>query len=310
MSKGQYGGDEVWALNYAYSVFGVWYSKSLLEKHGWSYPRTWDEMLALCAAAAGEGIAGWTYAYRFPYYLQWTLYPFIAKIGGRDVLRAIDDLEPNAWKHDAVRTAFAAYHELAAKGYVLPGTPDLDHTRSQAEWIKGRALFVPNGTWVENETEDITPPGFDMTVAPPSGLDGSDAMPFGTVWAQAGEAFIVPRDARNAAGGLELLRIMLSRRSAQNFSRLTSSLSCVKGAVEGMDLPSGLSSASRLLSAAGSHVVSPRTDWYQTLNREVIAGLIGEMMADRITPTEAIDGIQQASDAVARDDSVKKYTHS
>ncbi|MER7921810.1 hypothetical protein ABTY96_01530 [Streptomyces sp. NPDC096057] len=56
--------------------------------------------------------------------------------------------------------------------------------------------------------------------------------------------------------------------------------------------------------------MSPRTDWYQTLNREVIAGLIGEMMADRITTAEAIDAIRKASDAVARDDSVKKYRHS
>ncbi|MFL4907173.1 N-acetylglucosamine/diacetylchitobiose ABC transporter substrate-binding protein [Streptomyces sp. MMS24-I2-30] len=309
VSKGQYGGEEVWALNYAYTAFGVWYSKSLLEKYGWTYPRTWDEMLTLCAAARKEGIAGWTYAGKFPYYLQWTLYPFIAKIGGWDVLKSIDNLEPNAWKHPAVRQAFEAYHELVAKGYVLKGTPGLDHTQSQAEWIKGKALFVPNGTWVENETEDITPAGFEMTVSPPSGLDSSDVMPFETIWAQAGEAFVVPKDARNPQGGLELLRIMLGKKSAQNFSRLTSSLSCVRGAVAGMDLPSGLASASRLVSEAGSHIISPRTDWYQTLNREEIAGLIGEMMADRLQPAEAIDRIQKASDAVAKDDSVKKYKH-
>lgn len=309
VAKGQYGGDEVWALNYAYTAFGVWYSQSLLDKHGWEYPKTWDEMLRLCATARKEGIAGWTYAGKYPYYLQWTLYPFIAKIGGWDVLKAIDNLEPNAWKHDAVKKAFEAYHELVAKGYVLKGTPGLDHTQSQTEWTKGKALFVPNGTWVENETEDITPAGFEMSVSPTPGLDSSDAMPFETIWAQAGEAFVVPKDAKNAAGGLELLRIMLSKKSAQNFSRLTSSLSCVKGAVEGMDLPPGLASANRLVSAAGSHIISPRTDWYQTLNREEIAGLIGEMMADRIKPAEAIDRIQKASDAVAKDDSITKYKH-
>jgi N-acetylglucosamine transport system substrate-binding protein len=309
VEKGKYGGKEVWALNYAYTAFGVWYSKSTLEKHGWQYPKTWDEMLRLCAEAKKKGIAGWTYAGKYPYYLQWTLYPFIAKIGGAEVIKAIDNLEPNAWHHDAVRKAFEAYYELVAKGYVLKGTPGLDHTQSQTEWTKGKALFVPNGTWVENETKDTTPPGFEMTVAPPSGLDSSDAMPFETIWAQAGEAFVVPKDAKNPQGGMELLRIMLSKKSAQNFARLTSSLTTVKDSVEGMKLPSGLASASAMVTAAGKHIIAPRTDWYQTLNREEIAGHIGEMMAGRIKPAEAIAKIQKAADATAKDDSIKKYRH-
>ncbi|MFD7061713.1 N-acetylglucosamine/diacetylchitobiose ABC transporter substrate-binding protein [Streptomyces sp. NPDC059906] len=308
-AKGRFGGDEVWALNYAYTAFGVWYSQRLLDKHGWTYPKTWSEMLALCAEAKKEGITGWTYPGAYPYYLQWTLYPFIAKIGGVDVLKAIDNLEPNAWKHPAVRQAFEAYHELTARGYVLPGTPELDHVRSQAAWARGEALFIPNGTWVEKETEDVTPEGFGMTVAPPTGLDDGDALPFGTVWAQVGEAYVIPRAARHPQGAFELLRLMLSRRTARDFALHSSSLTTVRGALEGMDLPSGLASADAMLAAAGGNIVAPRTDWYQTLNREVIAGLIGEMMADRIKPAEAIERIQRAADDTARDPEVTKYRH-
>ncbi|MFF3750917.1 N-acetylglucosamine/diacetylchitobiose ABC transporter substrate-binding protein [Streptomyces sp. NPDC002018] len=307
--KGRYGGDEVWALNYAYTAFGVWYSKSTLEKHGWEYPQTWDAMLALCAEAKKKGIAGWTYAGKYPYYLQWTLYPLIAKIGGADVLRSIDNLEPNAWKHDAVKQAFEAYYELVAKGYILRGTAALDHIQSQTAWTGGKALFVPNGPWVENEAKATTPPGFRMTVAPTSGLDSSDRLPFGTIWAQAGEAYTVPKDARNPEGGMEMLRIMLSRKSARNFARLVSSLTTVRGALDGMDLPPGLASAAAMVDAAGTAIVSPRTDWYQDLNRETIAGLIGEMMAGRLRPAETIQKIQKASDATAADDSITHYKH-
>ncbi|WP_394430915.1 N-acetylglucosamine/diacetylchitobiose ABC transporter substrate-binding protein [Streptomyces sp. SGAir0957] len=307
--KGRFGGAEIWSLNYAYTVFGVWYSNSLLRKHGWEYPRTWDAMLRLCAEAKKSGIAGWTYAGAYPYYLQWTLYPFIAKIGGADVLTAIDNLEPNAWRHPAVKQAFEAYHELAAKGYVLRGTPGLTHIESQTAWTKGRALFIPNGTWVETEAKATTPRGFEMTVAPPSGLDGSDAMPFETLWAQVGEAFVIPRDAKNPQGGMELLRRMLSKEVAQQFTLASSTLTTVRGADEGLRLPSGLASAASALKAAGTHIVSPRTDWYQTLNREKIAGLIGEMMADRLAPAEAITAIQKAADSTAKDKSVKKYHH-
>ncbi len=307
--KGRFGGEEVWALNYAYSAFGLWYSEDLLERHGWSLPRTWDEMLALCAAAAKEGIAGWTYPGRYPFYLQWTLYPFIAKIGGPDVLKSIENLEPQAWRQPAVQQAFEAYHELTAKGYVLPGTPELDHTASQTAWTEGKALFIPNGTWVEKEAAATTPPGFRMAVTPPPGLDSGDAMPFETIWAQVGEAYVVPRNSANPGGGMELLRLMLTRESARDFSRTSSSLTTVRGAAEGVDLPPGLASASAMAAAAGSHTVAPRTDWYQTLNREVIAGLIGEMMAGRLAPAETLTRIQRAADATAQDPTVPKYRH-
>ncbi|NED92576.1 carbohydrate ABC transporter, N-acetylglucosamine/diacetylchitobiose-binding protein, partial [Streptomyces sp. SID11233] len=100
--------------------------------------------------------------------------------------------------------------ELYKKGYVLKGTPGLDHIQSQTEWTQGHALFIPNGSWVENEAAKTTPKDFQMKVAAPSSLDSSDALPFGTLWASGGEPFIVPKNAKNPDGGMEQLRIMLS----------------------------------------------------------------------------------------------------
>lgn len=37
-----------------------------------------------------------------------------------------------------------------------------------------------------------------MAVTPPPGPDSGDAMPFGTIWAQVGEAYVVPRIQRAA----------------------------------------------------------------------------------------------------------------
>lgn len=123
LEMGQFDGDPVWIMYYAYTVYGVWYSQTALEKLDAEYPEDWDAMLALCAKAKKQGIAGWTYAGKYPYYLPFSLYPFIAKIGGREVLDKIDNLEPNAWKDPAVKAAFEAYYELYQKGYILKGTP-------------------------------------------------------------------------------------------------------------------------------------------------------------------------------------------
>ncbi|MFE4639582.1 extracellular solute-binding protein, partial [Streptomyces sp. NPDC056730] len=96
VEMGQFDGDPVWILYYAYTVYGVWYSQTALDKLDAEYPEDWDAMLALCAKAKKKGIAGWTYAGKYPYYVPFSLYPFIGKIGGREVLDAIDNLEPNA----------------------------------------------------------------------------------------------------------------------------------------------------------------------------------------------------------------------
>ncbi|GHG96445.1 N-acetylglucosamine/diacetylchitobiose ABC transporter substrate-binding protein [Streptomyces rubradiris] len=311
VEMGQFDGDPVWILYYAYTVYGVWYSQKALDSLDAAYPETWDDMLALCAKAKKKGIAGWTYAGKYPYYIPFSLYPMIAKVGGREVLDAIDNLEPNAWKHPAVKACFEAYYELYKKGYILRGTPGLDHIQSQTAWAEGKALFLPNGSWVENESANVIPADFGLAVSAPSGLDASDKLPFGTLWASGGEPFIVPAKAKNAEGGMEQLRIMLSEASSKNFTSKVKSLTAFNGGTSGIDLTPGLKSGVAALEKAGSNVVNPRLqDWYVQLQKEKIgvSGL-GELMAGRLTPAEAIRKIQSFADEAAKDSSIKHYKH-
>lgn len=66
LEMGQFDGDPVWIMYYAYTVYGVWYSQTALENLDAQYPENWDDMLALCAKAKKKGIAGWTYAGKYP----------------------------------------------------------------------------------------------------------------------------------------------------------------------------------------------------------------------------------------------------
>ncbi|MFJ5224997.1 N-acetylglucosamine/diacetylchitobiose ABC transporter substrate-binding protein [Streptomyces sp. NPDC088400] len=311
VEMGQFDGTPVWALYYAYTVYGVWYSQTALDRLDAEYPEDWDAMLALCAKAKKKNIAGWTYAGKYPYYIPFSLYPFIGKIGGREVLDAIDNLEPNAWKHPAVKSAFEAYYELFKKGYILRGTPGLDHIQSQTAWTEGKALFIPNGSWVENEAAKTTPKDFQMKVAAPSGLDSSDKLPFGTLWASGGEPFIVPANAKNPDAGMEQLRIMLSEASSKNFTSKVKSLSAFNGGTDGLTLTTALQSGVDALAKAGDNVLNPRLqDWYVALEKEKIGvGVLGELMAGRMTPAEAITKAQAYADETAKDDSIKHYKH-
>ncbi|MBP0456741.1 N-acetylglucosamine/diacetylchitobiose ABC transporter substrate-binding protein [Streptomyces montanisoli] len=311
LEMGQYNGKPVYVMNYAYTVYGVWYSQKALDRFDAKYPENWDDMLALCAKAKKKGVAGWTYAGKYPYYIPFSLYPFIGKIGGREVLDAIDNLEPNCWKAPAVKAAFDAYYELYKKGYILQGTPGLDHIQSQTAWTQYKALFIPDGSWVENEAAKTTPKDFQMKVSAPSSLDSSDKLPFGTIWASGGEPYIVPAKAKNPLGAMEQLRIMLSEESSKNFIQKVKSLSSYNGGTDGITLTSALQSGADALKLAGGNVLNPRLqDWYVDLQKQKIGvGALGEMMAGRMTPAECVKKCQQYSDAAAKDSSITHYKH-
>ncbi|MGH3741510.1 MAG: N-acetylglucosamine/diacetylchitobiose ABC transporter substrate-binding protein, partial [Micromonosporaceae bacterium] len=162
---GEFGGKPH-QLNYAYTVFGIWYSKSLFEKRGWEFPKTWDEMISLCKEIKKSGMAPWTYQGKHPRYMNWPLLSMATKLAGDDILVAIDNLEPGAWGHEAIVESATRLYELKKQGFILKGTEGMDHVQAQTAWCKGDAAFVPCGSWLENEQKDVTPEGFEMAVAP------------------------------------------------------------------------------------------------------------------------------------------------
>ncbi|MFE0136967.1 N-acetylglucosamine/diacetylchitobiose ABC transporter substrate-binding protein [Streptomyces sp. NPDC059037] len=309
-TMGQFGGKECYQLNIAVTVYGNWYSKKLLEEGLDSeYPKTWDEMLAVCKKAKGKGIHGWSYPGGHPRYMFFSMYAMFAQRGGRDVIDAMDYLEPGAWKHDAVKDVFEAWEELVSKKYVLTGFDGTEaHTEMQTAWTKGgKCLFVPNGSWVENEAKDTTPKDFQMTVGATPSLDSSDKMPFGTLYAPAGEPFIVPSKAKNVQGGLEWLRMMYSKEAALNLFKEVGSIPAVKGAVDGQKLPSGTASAKAAIEAAGENVVIPKFyDWYNELFREDFNNMIAKFMLGQIGTKQAMDTMEKASERILKDPDVSK----
>jgi N-acetylglucosamine transport system substrate-binding protein len=295
------------ALNFTYTVWGLWYSKPLFARHGWAFPQTWEQMLALCADIKAAGIAPWTYQGKYPEYLNDPLLTMAAKAGGPDLLTAVDNLEPNAWKQPALVDAATAVAELAGRGYLLSGSEALSHTEAQAAWSTGKAAIIPCGSWLEAEQKGVTPDGFDMAMAPVPALGGSDRMPTAALQAASSESFIVPAKAKNPRGGLEFLRILFSRSAAKRFAELNSTLPSVAGATDGLTLSSGLASVTAAVSAAGTDTFAYRfRTWYAPLSKAV-DDATGELATRRITPAQWSDRIQKAADAVAADSSVKKY---
>lgn len=310
VEQGQFGSDKMYALNYAFTVYGSWYSNKLFQAKGWTYPKTFDEMIALGAKTKAAGIALFTYPGKYPYYVHFDLFAQIGKVGGKDVLNAIDDLEDGAFQADAVKQVVSYYEELAAKKYFLAGSEGKTHIQMQTDWTKGKAALVADGSWVENEAAPTMPKDFDLAVGPLVGSGDGDKLPFGTLYAAAGEPFIVAANGKNPSGGMELLRIMLAKKQTDNFTNTIKSLTCVANSAEGLTLTPGLASANTALKAAGTNVLNARIqDWYVKLNQETIGNLTAQLLTGQINTAKWIEGAQKASDATKKDSSVPKFKH-
>jgi N-acetylglucosamine transport system substrate-binding protein len=243
--------------------------------------------------------------------MSWPILSAAAKLAGTDVLLAIDNLEPNAWKHPAIKTAADAYYQLAADGFILPGSEGMDHIQSQTQWCRGKAAFISCGSWLESEQKAVTPADFRMAVAPTPSLSGGDKLPFAAIRGTGSEPFIVPAKAKNARGGMEYLRVMLSKKGAADFTQKVSSLTSVKGAADGLQLSTALTSVTRAIDASGGDTFNwIYNSYYRKLERTLVDAACGDLFTKRITPAEFVNRCQQGADEIAKDDTIKKYKRS
>jgi N-acetylglucosamine transport system substrate-binding protein len=292
----------------AYTVSGVWYSQSLFEEKGWTYPTTWDEMLAFCEMLKGEGeIYGWTYQGRYPQYMVFgVLMPLVYKHGGLQVIIDQDNLVEGSFSGPAVEAALNQIYALYTNGYILPGTEGLTHTEAQAEWLQGKAAFIPCGTWLENEMRDLTPEGFDMVVAPVPGA--TDASTFDSILAWSGENFIVPTNGANPTGGLEYLRCLMSKANAKWFAENVSAIMPVIGGTEGVELSPAVMSATAIAEKSGAATFDYQwKNWYTELTDEA-RDRTGDLLTGRIDPAQWMEAMEAKAAEVKANPDVPKYT--
>jgi N-acetylglucosamine transport system substrate-binding protein len=297
---------KVVALNYIYTVWGLWYSGKLFKEKGWEAPKTWDDFLAICKDAKAQGIGGLAHQGKYPYYINVAIMDLIAKKGGLDAMKAIDNLDPKAFAgSDAALAAVEAVYEVVEKGYLMPGTNGLTHTESQTRWNQYKAAFITSGSWLENEQIKQTPADFDMQFLPMPPLEGSE-MPFEAIRAGSGEPFIIPAKAKNLPAAKEFMRMMLSKEWSTIFAKEANSLTILKDGVDpSVQLRPGTQSTVEASKAAGDNTFRfLYTEWYSEMDT-AIQNASNELMAKRIQPKEWLKRAQAAVDKAAKDPASK-----
>lgn len=282
-------------LPYVYTVSGLWYSGKLFKQHGWTAPKTWADFISMGAEIKKAGIAPFAHQGKYPYYIDVAIMDMAIKNGGQDFLTRLDAMDPTIWDEDAPKNAIEAVYEIVQKNYLLPGTNGMTHIESQTAWNQYKAAFIPCGAWLENEQLKATPSDFEMTFMPMPSLSG-DKMPGQAIRGGANEFFIVPKQAKNAAGGMEFMRLMLSKKGATAFAQTANSLTVVKDGVDpSVKLRPGTQSTVTALKAAGTDIFNPTYVNDYSAFGTAMDNASAELMSNRLKPAEWLKQIKKAA---------------
>ncbi|MQA76938.1 MAG: carbohydrate ABC transporter, N-acetylglucosamine/diacetylchitobiose-binding protein [Streptosporangiales bacterium] len=299
--------DKFIAINYVMTVYGVWYSKTLFEENSWTPPKTWDEAIDLGAKAKAKDKYLFVWGKEAATYYLTLAVDSAIKEGGPEVRLALENLEPKCWSHPQIQGVFKAMETCVKQGYFIPGGAGTQFTAAQAKWSKDQqAILYPSGGWIENEMKKATKKGFEMSGFPEMTLTDSPQMPYDSLRSAAGEPFIVPTKGKNPAGGKEILRAMLSEDAATNFSKTRLAPTIVKGLVPADGFGStALAAQTSMLDAAKANVFNYQFVVYYGMNQDQLV-VWNSFLSGKIDASRLTKGLQEITDKIAKDDSVKK----
>jgi N-acetylglucosamine transport system substrate-binding protein len=295
------------AINYALTVYAIWYSSSLFEENQWTPPTTWAEALELGAAAAEQDKYLFGFGTEAATYYQTFCIDSAIMQGGDEVRLALSNLAEGCWSLQPVQDVFAGLKAIIDAGYMQPGGAGTQFTAAQAQWsLDQSAILYPSGSWIENEMKDQTAEGFAMRGVPTITVDANSVFPATSLHSTAGEPYIVPSQGANVAGGKELLRIMLSTEAATNFARTKLAPTIVSGLVPEDGFGStALVSQTDMLAAAGEDIFTHDFIAFYGTNQEQLviwnAFLAGDSSVEELTSS-----LQDITDRIREDDSITK----
>src|SRR5690606_29000769 len=202
---------------------------------------------------------------------------------------------------------FKALETCVKSGYFIPGGAGTQFTAAQAKWSKDQqAILYPSGGWIENEMKKATAKDFQMTGFPEMTVSDSPQMPYETLRSAAGEPFIVPSRAKNVAGGKEILRAMLSKDAATNFSKTKLAPTIVKGLVPADGFGStALASQTKMLDAAKDNVFNYNFVIYYGMNQDQLV-VWNSFLSGKSDAAKLTKDLQEITDKIKKDSSVKK----
>ncbi|WP_136604491.1 carbohydrate ABC transporter substrate-binding protein [Paenibacillus dokdonensis] len=229
-SMAPYGDGKIYLAPFNFGVLGLWYNKTLFDQKSIQTPKTWDELFAMNATAKDNGRALFTYQGLYPGYLDEVIIPSIYDLGGQKALDQFFDYDPEFWKSDVFKQVWGNIQKFANEDNgLMKGTVALNHTQAQTSFMQGKAMFIPNGTWFEDEMKDAPrEEGFQFGfLGIPSFNSGSSVKAMSQI-----EQIVIPAKAKNPELAAEFLKYIYTDKSIKLNAEKSKAVMAVKDAAD------------------------------------------------------------------------------
>ncbi|MBA3725624.1 MAG: extracellular solute-binding protein, partial [Armatimonadetes bacterium] len=293
-----------YVLPHFFNVLGWWYDPGIFTKNGWTPPKTYEELLALCAKIKARGIAPITYQGKYPYYMvEGMLLPWAMTAGGAEAVRAAQNLEPSAWKSPAMLRAAQMIAELRDKGFFQSGATAMSHTESQQEFLQGKAAMIPCGTWLHSEMKRVMPAGAKMEFMLPPVLAQGKGEPTNVLIGI--EPWMIPSDANNPDAAVAFFKYMTSLEKAKQFVEEKGTLVAIRGS-DRAQLPEVLVKPAAVFKNSNLVWAVQYRQWYPAFDAEIQNALTA-MLNGELTPEAFCVRVEAAAEKTRRDPNITKH---
>lgn len=154
---------KLYASMWGGGVAGLVYNKTVFDAKKYTVPRTTDELALLAGDMKDDGYIPFIHCGNADYWVYllmpwWGQYSGIEEVYNFWQAKYVDEegnsYQPDirAMKTEGRRVALEAMEDcVSPKGYTYSASNSTNHTDAQTLFLNGRALMMPNGSWLENE---------------------------------------------------------------------------------------------------------------------------------------------------------------
>ncbi|NLN76986.1 MAG: extracellular solute-binding protein [Armatimonadetes bacterium] len=303
LDQGKYNGH-YYIMPFNNNIFGWWYNVDMFKKHGWTPPKTYEELLVLCEKIKKTDIAPITFQGKYPgYMLQGFFFPWAISEGGLQGFYDAQNLKEGAWKAPAFLKAAEMVAHLRDKGYFQKGAMGMSHTESQMEFVLGRAAMIPCGTWIGSEMKKQLPPTFHMEFLNPPVLANGKGDPSLVLCGV--ETWIIPKAAKHPDEAADFYKFMTSLDMAKKFIVQKNTLMSIQGS-DDVDLPPTLVAPAKYMNEATTTYATYYSSWYRTMGKAVEEAM-ASLMNGQATPQQCVDRMEKAAQDCRKDKSIAKH---
>ena len=157
------------------------------------------------------------------------MYPSLANAAGIDNLKQIFSYEQDSFRSNNVQKVLDTFAKIGTEGYLMEGTVALNHTQAQTDMMLGKAIFIVNGTWMDNEMKNAPrEEGFEFGMIPVPVFNKVDQRYILMSY----EQFSIPVRASNPELAKEFLKFLYTDESVKLFAEKSNGVFALKGANE------------------------------------------------------------------------------